>query len=196
MLQNDSIDCLIAYMKEHQKALGLTVHEYAQLANVPDNTINNIYYKKVDSVKIDIAARLVHAVNGSLDEVFGIGSAVNGGNANQNVTTVQIQQPTPPPASCDVDKLVDGIRAAHLREVEALQISHEHEMKTLVEAHQSESILRDKYLADMRIGRNLWCGLACGLMLILCGWLMWEVAHPAAGLLRVAPAAGLFSLFG
>ena len=130
MLQNDSIDHLIEYMKAHQKALGLTVRQYADLAKVTENTINNIYYKKVDTVKMDIAARLVHAVGGSLDEVFGLGASSDASANAQNITSIQIQQPAAQPAPAP-DKYLDSLKEAHQRELTALQTAYEREIKTI-----------------------------------------------------------------
>lgn len=192
MLQNDSIDHLIDYMKTHQKAAGLTVKQFAELACVTENTINNIYYKKVDSVKIDIAARLVHAVGGSLDEVFGIGPAAS---SNQNITSIQIQQPSSPP-QYDTNAFVEGMKAVHKREMEALQAAHDRETQALIDAHRAENKARDEHLADIRKGRTMWCVMACVLTAVICGWLIWDLSHPNAGLIRYAQSLGVIGRFG
>ena len=189
MLQNDSIDCLIEYMKSHQKAAGLTVRQYAELANVTENTINNIYYKKVDSVKIDIAARLVHVVGGSLDEVFGIGPA-------SSQEPASAPQPLPAPSAVDSEKHIEAMNRVHQREMEALQKAHDRETQALLAAHASENNARDQHLADVRKGRAMWCVVACALMLVICGWLVWDLTHPNAGLIRYAQSMGIIGRFG
>lgn len=196
MLQNDSIDHLIEYMKSRQKAAGLTVRQYAELANVTENTINNIYYKKVDSVKIDIAARLVHAVGGSLDEAFGIGASADSSFSNQqNITSIQIQQPAVS-SQYDANAFVEGMKAVHKREMEALQAAHDRETQALIDAHRAESQARDEHLADIRKGRTMWCVMACVLTAVICGWLIWDLTHPNAGLIRYAQSLGIIGRFG
>lgn len=195
MLQNDSIDHLIDYMKSRQKAAGLTVRQYAELANVTENTINNIYYKKVDSVKIDIAARLVHAIGGSLDEVFGLGASAES-SSNQNITSIQIQNPASPAPSYNADKFMDELRLSHQRDMEALQKSHDHEMATLLSAHASETKAREEHLKDVRVSRNMWCVIACALMALICVWLVWDLTHPQAGLIRYSQSLGFIGRLG
>lgn len=191
MLQNDHLDCLISYMRARQKAQGLTVHQYAELANVPENTINNIYYKKVDSVKIDVAARLVHALGGSLDEAFGITGASESSANAQNITSIQIQQPaTPaPPAP---DKYLDSLKEAHQRELSTLQTAYEREIKTITDAHSHETAVRSEHLRDIRKSRDMWCMVACALMAVICGWLVWDLIHPHTGMIRYASSLGTF----
>lgn len=194
MLQNDSIDCLIDYMKSHQKAAGLTVRQYAELANVTENTINNIYYKKVDSVKIDIAARLVHAIGGSLDEVFGLAPAADPSASAQNITSIQIQQPAAPAAPAP-DKYLDNLKETHQREISALQTAYEREIKTITDAHSHESAVRAEHLSDIRKSRNMWCVMACVLMVVICGWLAWDLAYPHTGMIRYTSSLGTFARF-
>ena len=183
MLQNDSIDHLIAYMKDHQKALGLTVREYADLAHVTIDTINNIYYKKVDSVKIDVAARLVHAVNGSLDEVFGIGAAA----AGQSCVPAQAAQPAAP--SADTALMVDALRSSCDQRVAVLERTYQKQQEELEKAHK-------EHLRDVRFARNLWAVLAIALLSLIIIWFIWDITHPRVGLIQYDQLSGLRGLLG
>lgn len=60
------------YIRELKESKNITTSALAEQTGITVDTINNILYSRVSSVKLETASKLIVALGGSLDELTGI----------------------------------------------------------------------------------------------------------------------------
>ena len=156
------------YIKELKESKNITTIALAERTGITVDTLNNIIYGRVSSVKLETASKLVSALDGSLDELAGI---------------------CPPPPSSDAESYIQAIHGAHRQEISVFKEDHSNTLTILQKVYEAR-------ISDLKHTRNIWCIVACCLMAVICGWLIWDLSHPAAGLIRYAQSLGIIGFRG
>lgn len=139
-------------------------------------------YGRVSSVKLETASKLVAALDGSLDQLAGICTPTPSSDGDS---------PSLPSnsVSYDAESYIQAMHASHRQEIAVLKEDHSNTLTILQKVY-------DARISDLKQARNVWCIVACCLMAVICGWLIWDLSHPSAGLIRYAQSLGIIGLRG
>ncbi len=170
------------YIKELKESKNITTIALAEQTGITVDTLNNIIYGRVSSVKLETASKLVAALDGSLDQLAGICPPTPSSDGDS---------PSLPSnsVSYDAESYIQAMHASHRQEIAVLKEDHSNTLTILQKVY-------DARISDLKQARNVWCIVACCLMAVICGWLIWDLSHPSAGLIRYAQSLGIIGLRG
>ena len=162
------IDCksVGARIKARKMALQITVNDLFLKSGIPEDTINNIVYGRTADPRIETLAKIAMALDTTLDYiVFGTQPAAHVEDMHHEDHTHH----------SEIDDHIRNLKEHHEKEIASLIESHERYIKDIKEAHEREVVALRDHAAEIRITRNFWRALSCGLIVIVFVILAWFI---------------------
>ncbi len=146
-------------IKTRKMALQMTVGDLEKKSGVSEDTINNIVYARTADPRVETLARIVMALDTSLDYI------VFGTQPSAQIVSV--------PQRADIDDRIQSLKEYHAREIASMAESHDRHIKDVKEAHEREVVAVRDHAGDIRRTHDFWRAMSCALIaviMVLLGW--------------------------
>ena len=152
-------------IKARKQAIKLTVEELSHKSGIPEDTINNIIYGRTSDPRIESLAKIAQALDTTLDYLV-----LGKDPSTQNDEALHKDQ-----NHFDTDRYVQSLKETHAHEIASIRESHAQHVLDMKETHAREVTAVRDHANEIRLARNFWRALSCGLAMTILVILAWFV---------------------